>query len=813
MRTLSEAEKHWPRLDEFRSLTDLKTSVSSHNEPQITAALRSVCWKIFLLFQTLDRSTWSSKLADSRSTYDALRLRYLRAIEHPDEFDTSVDPLSENEESPWVALRADESLRAEIFQDIERCMPDNVYFRQPATQNMMLDILFVWCKMHPDVGYRQGMHEILAPILWVMERDAVQLNAGEKRDTLLAEVMDSKFIEQDSFTLFWAVMENARSFYAPAESGSNSKDTPMLARSARIFERYLPKVDPGLSAHLVKLEIVPQIFLLRWIRLLFGREFPLDAVLAMWDSLFAFSPSLDLVDFIAIAMLLRIRWKLVAADTNEAFTLLLRYPEPDTPPHTFINDALYLRDHLTPEGGAEIISRHGAKPPPIIETPKEVKTPVLRSASPALSYMSSRTRHTMPSPRSFVAQQGGLEAMIQNAAKGVVERGSTWNVGKAIRDAVGEVKKNVEAYQAAAAYASPSGGSTPRSGGREFRKPTSRSTSSLAGTLAQADTAASSHIRKKLEAMETRNKELAKMLESAVAELWEYHRERSEGNRTEGQEKQEEEKGKDEMEKLSLAIAKVQFVQVYMEDSSIPLPPLDNGKEKEENHTEQSSSGSPVLDRTGIDAQKHEGVVPATGTSTPTPLPTPAMTISAPSPSPSPSPGPPPNSDSELKPQDETQSRPSPSSQLNNSNPRPNPGLHANGPISTSDLTPKPTLSPHPPLRPKALLSSPSFAWMLGTTDEEAEIEAPRSTFAKASEHSLLASDERRRLRAGKGFLFGEDEDVGVGVKEEKERGAGKKGRKKRGSVSVARREGVGENGEEEFEGIGLSEVGRGGGG
>jgi len=143
-------------------------------------------------------------------------------------------------------------------------MPDNVYFRQPATQNMMLDVLFIWCKMHPDVGYRQGMHEILAPILWVIERDAVDLTGIEdqERDTDFAAMMDSGCIEHDSFTLFMAVMKTAKSFYAPAETGSTAKDTPMLIRSTRIFDELLPKVDPALSAHLIKLEIVPQIFLL-----------------------------------------------------------------------------------------------------------------------------------------------------------------------------------------------------------------------------------------------------------------------------------------------------------------------------------------------------------------------------------------------------------------------------------------------------------------------------------------------------------------------------------------------------------------------
>lgn len=143
-------------------------------------------------------------------------------------------------------------------------MPESVYFRQPATQNIMLDVLFVWCKMHPTVGYRQGMHEILAPLLWVIERDAVNMT-GEKStgvDQILVDMLDSSYMEHDTFTLFSLIMQTAISFYAPADPHAASKETPMLARCTRIFEGYLPKADPELASHLVKLEIVPQIFLL-----------------------------------------------------------------------------------------------------------------------------------------------------------------------------------------------------------------------------------------------------------------------------------------------------------------------------------------------------------------------------------------------------------------------------------------------------------------------------------------------------------------------------------------------------------------------
>lgn len=52
----------------------------------------------FLLFETLDRTTWAGTLAASRAAYDSLRAHFLRAIEHPDEVESAVDPLSDIKE-------------------------------------------------------------------------------------------------------------------------------------------------------------------------------------------------------------------------------------------------------------------------------------------------------------------------------------------------------------------------------------------------------------------------------------------------------------------------------------------------------------------------------------------------------------------------------------------------------------------------------------------------------------------------------------------------------------------------------------------
>jgi hypothetical protein len=47
----------------------------------------------------------------------------------------------------------------------------------------------------------------------------------------------------------------------------------------------------------------------RWIRLLFGREFNIDNVLELWDAIFAEDPSLNIVEYVCLVLLIRIRDK------------------------------------------------------------------------------------------------------------------------------------------------------------------------------------------------------------------------------------------------------------------------------------------------------------------------------------------------------------------------------------------------------------------------------------------------------------------------------------------------------------------------
>jgi TBC1 domain family protein 5 len=145
-------------------------------------------------------------------------------------------------------------------------MQDNFFFREPSTQKKLLDILFIYSKLNPDTGYRQGMHELLAPILWVVDCDAVDpqsLHQGARgeemeNEEMMLDILDAAFVEHDAFNLFCAVMQTTKAFYEVGDS----KTSPLVGRSRRIHEELLATVDPELEHHLGSIEILPQIYLM-----------------------------------------------------------------------------------------------------------------------------------------------------------------------------------------------------------------------------------------------------------------------------------------------------------------------------------------------------------------------------------------------------------------------------------------------------------------------------------------------------------------------------------------------------------------------
>ncbi|QUC19438.1 uncharacterized protein UV8b_03679 [Ustilaginoidea virens] len=554
MRSLEETQSRWQITHDIisSSLQDLRLAVKCNGlSSPCLSGCRSVCWKAFLLSSVDSAKSWEQALEQGRKDYQKHREYFLRYIQHPEALaELAVDPLTDDPESPWNAVRQDEIVRSEIQQDVQR-LPDEANYHEQRVQGMILDVLFVYCKINPDRGgYRQGMHELLAPLVYVLEQDSVDsgsLGDASGLDQTMLGVLDASLVEHDAFILFSRLMEPAQSFYqvsgatAPSQLGtptgiSQEQRSAIVDRSKYIHEYCLQKVDPELATHLSNIEILPQIFLIRWIRLLFSREFPLNQLLVLWDTIFAVDPSLKLIDLVCVSMLVRVRWQLLEADYSVCLQLLLKYPAPEQPhgPHTFIEDAVYLRDHLDQAGGSSLILKYSGKMPEVPNNTKPGPAKGIGHESKPSRPGGIGARLALASPPRIVQQQAGMENFLHGAAKGaisVLERSEKLGINQAVRDAVGEIRRNVQSFNEA------------------------RQAQRFTRIIMPNDEEAS----KSVIAMEQRNKQLASLLNDTVSNLKAVMMSNL------------DDKAKS-LELIEMAAAKIQFVQTHLEGSTMGVP-------------------------------------------------------------------------------------------------------------------------------------------------------------------------------------------------------------------------------------------------
>ncbi|XP_055273022.1 TBC1 domain family member 5 isoform X3 [Moschus berezovskii] len=274
------------------------------------------------------------------------------------------NPLSQDEGSLWNKFFQDKELRSMIEQDVKRTFPEMQFFQQESVRKILTDVLFCYARENEQLLYKQGMHELLAPIVFTLHCDhQAFLHASESAQPSeeMKTLLNPEYLEHDAYAMFSQLMETAEPWFSTFEhDGQKGKETLMapipfarpqdlgptiavVTKVNQIQDQLLKKHDIELYMHLNRLEIAPQIYGLRWVRLLFGREFPLQDLLVVWDALFADGLTLTLVDYIFVAMLLFIRDALISSNYQTCLGLLMHYPLIGDV-HSLILKALFLRD-------------------------------------------------------------------------------------------------------------------------------------------------------------------------------------------------------------------------------------------------------------------------------------------------------------------------------------------------------------------------------------------------------------------------------------------------------------------------------------
>ncbi|MXQ83188.1 hypothetical protein E5288_WYG018733 [Bos mutus] len=363
--TFNSYRKEWEEL--FVNNNYLATIRQKGINGQLRSSrFRSICWKLFLCVLPQDKSQWISKIKELRAWYSSVKEIHItnprKAVGQQDLMINN--PLSQDEGSLWNKFFQDKELRSMIEQDVKRTFPEMQFFQQESVRKILTDVLFCYARENEQLLYKQGMHELLAPIVFTLHCDhQAFLHASESAQPRqeMKTLLNPEYLEHDAYAMFSQLMETAEPWFSTFEhDGQKGKETLMppipfarpqdlgptiaiVTKVNQIQDQLLKKHDIELYMHLNRLEIAPQIYGLRWVRLLFGREFPLQDLLVVWDALFADGLTLTLVDYVFVAMLLYIRDALISSNYQTCLGLLMHYPLIGDV-HSLILKALFLRD-------------------------------------------------------------------------------------------------------------------------------------------------------------------------------------------------------------------------------------------------------------------------------------------------------------------------------------------------------------------------------------------------------------------------------------------------------------------------------------
>ena len=233
-------------------------------------------------------------------------------------------------------------------------------------------MFFIYGLKKIPLSYRQGMNELLAiifiafyPFYFACTRkpkttkeDIIEYlkDMNLYKDDIYIFFHDEDEIQSDLFYTFEALMKKGMTnLFDPhflqkddpgykmyeifpqmwKDDSNENKPTYVYRRSSLIIKEKLKSLDNELYSHFKKIDLNCEVFLQRYLRCIFCREFNLNDVYIIWDIIFYdnyVNRSKEKYDFIymeyiCIAMIFKIRDRLKDADQNECFSMLFKYPE------------------------------------------------------------------------------------------------------------------------------------------------------------------------------------------------------------------------------------------------------------------------------------------------------------------------------------------------------------------------------------------------------------------------------------------------------------------------------------------------------
>eukprot|EP00897_Mesotaenium_endlicherianum_P003037 jgi/Mesen1/2761/ME000017S02126 len=244
----------------------------------VAADMRCEVWKFLLGYFPFDstREQRAKLVAEKKEEYTLLKAQW-----------QSVTP---QQERRFAKFR---ERRSRVDKDVVRTDRAQAFYEGDDNPNVgtLRAILITYSFYNFDLGYCQGMSDLLAPVLYVMRDEA------------------------DAFWCFVALMERMAPNFHRDQNGMHSQ---LLALSKLVM-----LLDAPLHHYLQSVDCLNYFFCFRWVLIHFKREFKYEDVLCLWEVLWSRHLSEHFHLYICVAILKRHRRSIM--DEQMEFDTLLKY--------------------------------------------------------------------------------------------------------------------------------------------------------------------------------------------------------------------------------------------------------------------------------------------------------------------------------------------------------------------------------------------------------------------------------------------------------------------------------------------------------
>jgi len=322
--------------------------------PDEMPLLRSLVWKINMKYLSINLEKWDDYLVKKRADYSDLKDAFLNKLKF--EYQALLD-----NKNDMINL-SDLKLIEYIEKDIKRTHVYMNFFFMPSKKSVNVSneeiaknmekrkenfngvniediykknhnewetnadvmgrILYIYAKLNSDIGYVQGMNEILAPIYYCFfsEEENSLIYPGMD-DIDIQKEHDYQFIvdvEADAFWTFSSLMEDLKLLYIK----DKDKESGGIFDKLSTLSEMLKIVDKDLFNHFHKIKLDVQLFAFKWVVLLFTQDFNMPDILRLWDAILSENNRFYMIFLLCLSILKLKRKELLKADFSISINIL-----------------------------------------------------------------------------------------------------------------------------------------------------------------------------------------------------------------------------------------------------------------------------------------------------------------------------------------------------------------------------------------------------------------------------------------------------------------------------------------------------------